>query len=158
MPCLFQACSGLFSRWRVIAIAGLFVSIDSVVLKSQTIETKANVQRSTFNVQCPKKSLVIAQVKVITDANAPETSPAPLPPSQFNPDPGAGVAHPVEPEAPPELFPPILPQLPQYGEEALPRSLELPRKGVREVVPKRRKLEYETYPDAEAGEGLLPSS
>src|SRR5882762_10159030 len=157
MPCLFQACSGLFSRWRVIAIAGLFVSIDSVVLKSQTIEVKDSENAQPASAvsagrtdssrgeeglrlgEGPIKSLTIAQVKVITDANSPETSPAPLPPSQFNPDPGAGVAHPVEPEAPPELFPPILPQLPQYGEEALPRSLELPRKGVREVVPKRQK-------------------
>ncbi len=176
MPCLFQACSGLFSRWRVIAIAGLFVSIDSVVLKSQTIEVKDSENAQPASAvsagrtdssrgedglrlgEGPIKSLTIAQVKVITDANSPETSPVPLPPSQFNPDPGAGVAHPVEPEAPPELFPPILPQLPQYGEEALPRSLELPRKGVREVVPKRRKLPYETYPESELGEGLLPNS
>ena len=34
-----------------------------------------------------------------------------------------------------------------YGEEPLPRSLELPRKGVRESVPQRHKLDYETYPD-----------
>ena len=58
--------------------------------------------------------------------------------------------------APPELFPPILPQLPDYGEEALPRSLQLPRKGVREVVPQRSKLHYPGYPESEAGEGLLP--
>src|SRR6266496_6813518 len=48
----------------------------------------------------------------------------PLSPEQFNPDPGASQR--VEPEAPPELFPPVLPQLPEYGEEPLPR------KGVRE--------------------------
>lgn len=77
-------------------------------------------------------------------------------PSQFNPDPGAHKQ--IEPEAPPDLFPPVLPQLPEYGEEALPRSLELPRKGVREVVPRRRKLEYETYPESANGIGLLPSS
>jgi hypothetical protein len=52
----------------------------------------------------------------------------------------------------------MLPQLPEYGEEPLPRSLELPRKGVREVVPLRKKLGYETYPLSEQGEGLLPAS
>src|SRR5437773_11071706 len=82
----------------------------------------------------------------------------PLSPSEFNPDPGATQREqPETPEAP-ELFPPILPQLPEYGEEALPRSLQLPRKGTREVVPRRKKLEYETYPQAEEGEGSLPSA
>ncbi|PYJ36944.1 MAG: hypothetical protein DME84_09330, partial [Verrucomicrobia bacterium] len=80
----------------------------------------------------------------------------PLPPAEFNPDPGASQR--IEPEAPPELFPPVLPQLPEYGEEPLPRSLELPRKGVREVVPRRTKLGYGTYPQSEQGEGLLPAS
>jgi len=59
---------------------------------------------------------------------------------------------------PVELFPPVLPQTPEYGHEVLPRSLELPRKGVREVVPRRTKLNYETYPLSEQGEGLLPES
>jgi hypothetical protein len=81
----------------------------------------------------------------------------PLPPSEFNPDPGA--TKPVE-EAPPppELFLPALPPAPEYGQEPLPRSLQLPRKGVREVVPRRTKLEYERYPQSEQGEGLLPGS
>src|SRR5947207_2799361 len=83
-------------------------------------------------------------------------SEEPLPPSEFNPDPGASQR--IEPQAPPELFPPVLPQLPEYGEEPLPRSLELPRKGVREVVPRRTKLHYEIYPESEQGEGLLPAS
>ena len=102
----------------------------------------------------------VAQVTVVTDRGpSVETEPPPLPPSEFNPDPGATLREEGEPEpAPPELFPPILPQLPDYGEEALPRSLALPRKGVREVVPQRRKLEYEEYPDSEAGIGVLPAS
>src|SRR5207244_1550337 len=83
-------------------------------------------------------------------------SEEPLPPAEFNPDPGASQR--IEPQAPPELFPPVLPQLPEYGEEPLPRSLGLPRKGVREVVPRRTKLQYETYPQSEQGEGLLPAS
>ena len=82
--------------------------------------------------------------------------PSSSPPAQFNPDPGT----PNEPESiePPSLFPPVIPPLPKYGEGALPRSLELPRKGVREVVPGRRKLEYENYPEAEQNQGLLPNS
>src|ERR1700682_2850903 len=80
----------------------------------------------------------------------------PLPPSQFNPDPGGGNL--LEPEPPPDLFPPILPQPSEYGEEPVPRSLGLPRRGVREIAPERRKLDYEAYPDSETGTGLLPSS
>jgi len=101
--------------------------------------------------------LALANVGLVAANDATVESEAPLPPSEFNPDPGASSPQ-VEPEPPPELFPPILPQLPEYGEEALPRSLGLPRKGVREVVPRRRKLEYETYPLSDEGEGLLPGS
>jgi hypothetical protein len=80
----------------------------------------------------------------------------PLPPSQFNPDPGGGNL--LEPEPPPDLFPPILPQPPEYGEESVPRSLGLPRRGVRESSPERRKLDYEAYPDSETGAGMLPGA
>src|SRR5436305_13495042 len=66
--------------------------------------------------------------------------------------------HGEESEQPPDLFPPILPQTPNYGEEAPPPSLELPRNGVLEPVPRRTKLKSEEYPLAEQGEGLLPSS
>src|SRR6516162_1627113 len=82
----------------------------------------------------------------------------PLSPSEFNPDPGAMQRERPEGEEPEELFPPVLPQTPEYGHEVLPRSLELPRKGVRQVVPRRTKLNYETYPPSEQGEGLLPES
>jgi hypothetical protein len=90
----------------------------------------------------------------LTFAELPAPSPSPAIP--FNPDPGA----PNEPESiePPSLFPPVIPPLPQYGEEALPRSLELPRKDMREVMPNRHKLEYEDYPEAARGRGLLPNS
>ncbi len=77
----------------------------------------------------------------------------PLPPNEFNPDPGGGKET-KEPEMPPDLFPPILPQPPEYGSEPLPRSLGLPRKGVREVEPRRHKLPYEEYPESEAGRGV----
>ncbi|HEY2615042.1 MAG TPA: hypothetical protein VGI42_04985, partial [Chthoniobacterales bacterium] len=79
----------------------------------------------------------------------------PLPPSQFNPDPGGGNL--LEPIEPPDLFPPILPQPPEYTGPA-PRSLGLPRRGVRETEPERHKLDYEEYPDSESGRGLLPGS
>jgi len=79
----------------------------------------------------------------------------PLPPSQFNPDPGGGNL--LEPEEPPDLYPPILPQPPEYNGPA-PRSLGLPRRGVREMEPERHKLDYEQYPDSENGRGLLPAS
>ena len=79
----------------------------------------------------------------------------PLPPSQFNPDPGGGNL--LEPIEPPDLFPPILPQPPEYTGPA-PRSLGLPRRGVREMEPERHKLDYEEYPDSESGRGLLPAS
>src|SRR5215210_2301030 len=75
----------------------------------------------------------------------------PLPPREFNPDPG--VIESREAPAPPDLFPPILPQLPDYGDEPVPRSLGLPRRGLREVVPGRRKLEYPEYPEGLPGRG-----
>ena len=80
----------------------------------------------------------------------------PLPPSQFNPDPGGGNL--LEPVEPPDLYPPILPQPPEYDGGAAPRSLGLPRRGVREMTPERHKLDYEEYPDSESGRGLLPGS
>ena len=112
-----------------------------------------NVQHSTSNVQQGDQSDSLSLRGLarwdLTFAELP--APSPSPPTQFNPDPGA----PNEPESiePPSLFPPVIPPLPQYGEEALPRSLELPRKDMREVVPDRHKLEYEDYPEAERGRG-----
>jgi hypothetical protein len=75
----------------------------------------------------------------------------PLPPSQFNPDPGVIQEDGVM--APPDLFPPVLPELLQYGEESVPRSLGLPRKGVREVRPYRKKLPYPDYEGIESDMG-----
>ncbi|MFN2475136.1 MAG: hypothetical protein ABR526_02200 [Chthoniobacterales bacterium] len=83
-----------------------------------------------------------------------EQEEVPLPPSSFNPDPGVVESRDVPP--PPDLFPPLLPQLSEYGEEAVPRSLGLPRKGVREMQPFRRKLEYPEYRDSEIGLGVPP--
>jgi hypothetical protein len=81
----------------------------------------------------------------------------PLPPSQFNPDPGGGNLL-VEPEPPPDLFPPILPQPDEYGDEPVPRSLRLPRRGVRETEAERHQLHYQEYPESEAGIGVPPGS
>ena len=97
----------------------------------------------------PPAAGVIAWLTPEEDVSVEE--PPPLPPSDFNPDPGA--PQPNRPPPPPDLFPPILPQLPDYGEEPVPRSLGLPRRGVREVEPRRTKLEYPEYPEAEEGRG-----
>jgi hypothetical protein len=78
-----------------------------------------------------------------------------LPPSQFNPDPGGGNLVQPEPVEPPDLFPPILPQPPEYGDEPVPRSLRLPRRGIREMEPERHKLDYQSYPEDAPG---LPAS
>lgn len=72
----------------------------------------------------------------------------------FNPDPGASAE--VEPTPIPEALPELAPQLPKYGDEPLPRSLRLPRKGVRETEPYRHKLEYEPYEEAPVPEGSEP--
>jgi hypothetical protein len=117
-----------------------------------------NVQRPASNFQQGDESDSLTPHALarwnLTFAELPALSPSV--PSQFNPDPGA--PNELESIEPPSLFPPVIPSLPQYGEEALPRSLELPRKDMREVVPDRHKLEYENYPEAERGRGLLPNS
>ena len=174
MRWLTVSVAGTFGRGRVVlglacAVAGI-ASGQTVQVSSgagefkQTVDQVKIITASDGNEQpqpakSQRRKVSVAQVRVVTQADSPDQEPElPLPPSRFNPDPGASAGE-AEPEtAPPELFPPILPQLPEYGQEALPRSLELPRKGVREVVPRRSKLEYESYPDAEAGEGLLPAS
>lgn len=113
-----------------------------------TIEINGRRVQSTFHYG---RRFLFGEQEAILDAEPP------LPPSQFDPDPGGvNLANP-EPE-PPDLFPPILPQPPEYGDEPLPRSLGLPRRGVREMQPRRRKLEYDTYPESLSGEGLLPGS
>ena len=94
-----------------------------------------------------------ARIAWLTTDEGVEPIEPPLPPSDFNPDPGVLQGDEVEP---PDLFPPILPQLPDYGEEPVPRSLGLPRRGVREVVPRRRTLEYPEYPETEEGRGIPP--
>ena len=139
-----QSFTGAIAR----GIVGAFVFywIEIAKIDGQTLETDPAPRVLTL-----ESDLIFANTTLLAQNEEP-----PLSPEQFNPDPGA--SKPIEPEAPPELFPPVLPQLPEYGEEPLPRSLELPRKGVREVVPRRRKLEYETYPESEQGEGLLPGS
>src|SRR6266480_981980 len=180
MRWFIQPYAGASFRWRAVTLAALLAWIDIDIASAQKIEINepqnatsgqcrvevfrfANLDVVTQNEsaqaapgECRVEVFTFANVDVATDNEPVIDSEPPLPPSQFNPDPGAGKE--IEPEAPPELFPPILPQLPEYGEEPLPRSLELPRKGVREVVPHRRKLEYPEYPESEEGEGLLPSS
>jgi len=144
MRWLAQSFTGAIARGMVATF--LFCWIEIVEMDGQSLEIDSAPRVLTL-----EPDLIFANTTLLAQNEEP-----PLPPEQFNPDPGA--FHRIEPEAPPELFPPVLPQLSEYGEEPLPRSLELPRKGVREVVPRRRKLEYETYPESEQGEGLLPGS
>ncbi len=137
--------SGAIPRGMVATL--LFCWIETVKIDGQSLEIDP-----VPHVLKLESDLIFANTALLAQNEEP-----PLSPEQFNPDPGAFQR--IEPEAPPpELFPPVLPQLPEYGEEPLPRSLQLPRKGVREVVPRRTKLHYETYPESEQGEGLLPSS
>ena len=148
MPWLTSPDAGAL-RWKTAAFPGLLIWINIAVVFSQTVEPDP-----APNILSLRPDLIFANTSLFAQNDQDEE--APLSPSEFNPDPGASKR--IEPEAPPELFPPVLPQFPEYGEEPLPRSLELPRKGVREFVPRRTKLHYEAYPESEQGEGLLPAS
>jgi hypothetical protein len=152
-----QCGAGAILRPEVATLAALFC-IGLTTGRTQTVEADADSPIVELGPVSPivegPRDLTFANLNLVAQNDSSDDSPQS--PSQFNPDPGADKQ--IEPEAPPDLFPPVLPQLPEYGEEALPRSLELPRKGVREVVPRRRKLEYETYPESTNGIGLLPSS
>src|SRR4051812_38148424 len=146
-------------RWRIALFAVFW--FDIVVVDAQIVEVGRAENQAHFgtvtiidskDVLSLQPDLVVAQTTIIAQND-------PLSPSEFNPDPGAMQRQRAEEaEEPPELFPAILPQTPDYGEEAMPRSLQLPRKGVRENVPRRTKLKYEQYPLSEEGEGVLPSS
>jgi hypothetical protein len=131
---------------RGMAATLLFYWIETVKVDGQSLEIGPGTRVLKL-----ESDLIFANTTLLAQNEEP-----PLPPGQFNPDPGASQR--VEPVAPPELFPPVLPPLPEYGEEPLPRSLQLPRKGVYEVTPRRKKLGYESYPQSEQGEGLLPAS
>jgi hypothetical protein len=72
-----------------------------------------------------------------------ESVKPPLPPSQFNPDPG-GVTPAVD-QGPIRLFPsePVLP--PDYGTEPLSKALALPRDHVEDVMPNQKTWQYRDY-------------
>ncbi len=144
--------TGTIARWKFLLSVGIVFSTDSSTLSGQTADPNPGKTLEVKDVLSLQPDLILANATLVAQSEEP------LPPTQFNPDPGASQREQPEAPVPPELFPPILPQLPEYGQEALPRSLELPRKGVREVVPRRKKLEYETYPETEQGEGLLPGA
>ena len=139
----------------------LFVAMASLVTERARAGPEVSERNDSLRLQdLGTQRLTVGQISPVAQEEptaTPTPTPAPeSPSSQFNPDPGSGKEEiPIEP---PILFPPEVPEPPEYGEEPLPRSLELPRKGVRETVPHRRKLEYETYPEAEEGEGVLPKS
>src|SRR3977135_504994 len=132
-----------------------FIAIDLGDSKDATVEIVresrgANVEINGYRVRPrwrPRHRYLFGQAQILEPS---------LPPSQFNPDPGGGNL--LEPIEPPDLYPPILPQPPEYDGGAAPRSLGLPRRGVREMTPERHKLDYQEYPDSESGRGLLPGS
>jgi len=149
---------------RAAACLGLSLALTN--LSGQTVEiervlseraTANGAQFGTITVVDSKEALSLDGDRIAANTTLLAQN-EPLSPSEFNPDPGAMQHEQPEGNEPVELFPPVLPQTPEYGHEVLPRSLELPRKGVREVVPRRTKLNYETYPLSEQGEGLLPES
>ena len=167
MRWLISSFTGAIARWRIALALGFFFSFQTVALRGQTVEVHSPGYTAVVNdlgysspaVPAGSKNILALQADLIfANTTLLGENDEPLSPAAFNPDPGASQREEPETAAPPELFPPVLPQLPEYGQEALPRSLALPRKGVREVVPQRRKLEYETYPQSEQGEGLLPGS
>src|SRR5689334_6592069 len=96
----------------------------------------------------------LAQTPDIPTFSASDSEKELPPPHNFNPDPGASAE--VEPTPIPEALPELAPRLPKFGEEPLPRSLRLPRKGVRETEPYRHKLEYEPYEEGGVPEGSEP--
>src|SRR5256714_14939237 len=104
-------------------------------LRAQTVEVPREkpVQFGTITV-VDSKDVLSLQPDVVVAQTTLIAQNEPLSSSEFNPDPGAMQREHPEEEPPVELFPPILPQTPDYGEEALPRSLQLPRQGVRESV------------------------
>jgi hypothetical protein len=89
-----------------------------------------------------RQTLTVAQVTGLDTGGDDQTGTMPEPeiPTKFNPDTGDAKGMIEQPPPPPELFPPDLPPLEEYGQEPVPRSLELPRKGVRENNPRRHKL------------------
>jgi len=156
--------AGATLRWRVALCLGLSIAFGE--LPGQTVEIwRAQSQNAPENSSqfgtiavVDSKDVLSLQSDVVVANTTLLAQNEPLSPSEFNPDPGASQREqPETPEAP-ELFPPILPQLPEYGQEALPRSLQLPRKVCAKLFHAGKKLEYEIYPQPEAGEGLPPDS
>lgn len=154
MPSAFQC-----YRSRGARVAGVVGALLFFAATSRAGDELSLVPRGAaveINGRRPEKAFHFGRRYLFAQEEALRDSEPPLPPSAFNPDPGG--VNLAEPEPPPDLFPPILPQPLEYGEEAVPRSLGLPRRGVREVDAQRKKLEYEKYPEAAAGLGLLPGS
>jgi len=109
--------------------------IVSAVAIFEGVDTHAQVG---FRVAAELRDFPLIAQAETSSANSNES-----PTNTFNPDPGASAE--VEPTPIPGLFPVVPPRLPEFGEEPVPRSLRLPRKGVKETTPDRHKLQYERY-------------
>src|SRR5437763_16339884 len=110
-------------RWSIRSLTGTITGRTIALFALFWIHIAGTGAETNPIVLSLEDNLIFANTTVLAQSEQP------LPPSDFNPDPGASQR--IDPEAPPELFPPVLPPLPEYGQEPLPRSLELPRKGVR---------------------------
>src|SRR3954452_10237706 len=110
-------------RWLTLTVAGSYccrwflvgalLTGAAGVAQSQTVEISRPARPSAA---APDYKRTVAQVTVVTEGNGNEGDPTPPPPKEFNPDRGGPVCKDEGDPAPPELFPPILPQLPEYGE------------------------------------------
>ncbi|HTE91514.1 MAG TPA: hypothetical protein VK639_21370, partial [Terriglobales bacterium] len=117
------------------AVKGAVRCVVSAVATFGVVHTHA---QGLFRVAAePRDFALMTQTETSSD-NSKES-----PTNTFNPDPGASAE--VEPTPIPGLFPVVPPRLPEFGEEPVPRSLRLPRKGIKEMTPDRHKLQYEHY-------------
>ena len=117
------------------AVKGAVRCVVSAVATFGAVDTHA---QGLFRVAAEPRDFALMTQTGTSSANSNE-----LPTNTFNPDPGASAE--VEPTPIPGLFPAVPPRLPEFGEEPVPRSLRLPRKGVKETRPDRHKLQYEHY-------------
>lgn len=115
------------------------------------LETSAN-RRRLIHFSCALAMLILSASTFLAatretlyeESDLPPVPP--LPPSQFNPDPGAMIAPKTTEAALPELFLdiPLLP--PDYGLEPLPEELDRRQTTARAVEPLKKLYEYREYP------------
>jgi hypothetical protein len=101
-------------RWTVSGF--LFCWINGAKLGGQTVQlnpwfTPPSSSEEEMAITRPHL-LALDSDLIVANTTLLAQNDEPLPPSEFNPDPGASQRAEAEAPPPPELFPPILPQLP----------------------------------------------